>query len=369
VTGQSPLRVAVIGAGGIARLRHIPAFKRAETLGLAELVAVCDAVGASAETAARDFGVADWSTDYRQVVARTDVDVVSVATPNVFHEEISIAALEAGKHVMCEKPLAMDYPGALRMADAARRSGRRTAVNFRYRWVPAAKMLFDLVRADELGSIYHVYMNYLTGARANPETPMRWRLSRAQAGSGVLGDLGSHMIDFAHVLAGPVRRVSAQLRTLTTERPVVGGGRGQVDVDDACTLILEFASGAQAVINASGCAPGRGNHQRVELYGSGGSAIYEIERWDRGGDHLRVCLGPGQARLTAFAEVPVPPEHAGSNPLDPFVDFVRAIGEGRDAWVTFEDAVRVQEVLEAAERSAREGRWIDLPLGTVAGVV
>jgi len=248
------------------------------------------------------------------------------------------------------------------MAEAARRSGRRTAVNFRYRWVPAAKMLFDLVRAGEVGSIYHIYMNYLNGARANPEAPMRWRLSRAQAGSGVLGDLGSHMIDFAHVLAGPVRRVSAQLRTFTTERPLEGGGRAAVDVDDACTLILEFASGAQGVINASGAALGRGNHQRVELYGTRGAAIYEIERWDRGGDRLQVCLGPGQARLTAFAEVPVPIEHAGSSPLDPFVDFARAIQEGREAAVTFEDALRVQEVLEAAERSAREGRWVELPL-------
>src|SRR5438105_997383 len=213
-------------------------------------------------------------------------------------------------------------------------------------------MLFDLVRAGEIGDVYHIYMNYLNGARANPDAPIRWRHTRAQAGSGVLGDLASHMIDFAHVLAGPIRRVSAQLRTFTTERPDAGGGRATVDVDDACTLVVEFASGAQGVINASGCALGRGNHQRVELYGTRGAAIYEIERWDRGGDKLRVCLGAGQARLTAFAEVEVPPEHAGSNPLDPFVDFARAIHDGRDAWVTFEDAVRAQEVLEAAERSA-----------------
>src|SRR4030095_12601076 len=113
------------GGEGIARLRHLPAVKRAERLGLAELVAVCDAVGASAEVAARDFAVASWGTDYREAVARPDVDVVSVATPNVHHEEIAVAALQAGKHVMCEKPLAMDYPGALRMAEVARRSGRR----------------------------------------------------------------------------------------------------------------------------------------------------------------------------------------------------------------------------------------------------
>lgn len=357
-----PLRVAVIGAGGIARLRHIPGFKRAEALGLAEVVAVADAIEASARSAADDLGVASWATDYRELVARPDVDVVSVATPNVSHEEISIAALEAGKHVMCEKPLAMNYAGAVRMAEVARQRGRRTAVNFRYRWVPAARFLFDVIKQGEIGDVYHVYMNYLNGARANPDAPIRWRHTRAVAGSGVLGDLASHMIDFAHVVAGPIRRVNAQLRTFTTERPTEGGQRAAVDVDDACTLVVEFASGAQGVISASGCALGRGNHQRVELYGTKGAAIYEIERWDRGGDHLRLCLGPGHARHTAFADVPVPPEHAGSNPLDPFVDFVRAIHEGRDAWVTFDDAVRAQEVLEAAERSHREGRWVDLPL-------
>lgn len=359
---QPPLRVAVIGAGGIAHLRHLPAYKQAEERGLARVVAVCDAVEASARSAAADFDVPLAASDWREVVARDDVDLVSVATPNVYHEEIAIAALAAGKHVMCEKPLAMTYAGALRMAEAARQAGTRTSVNFRYRWVPAAKTLFDLVEAGAIGNVYHVYMTYLNGARANPDAPMRWRLTRAQAGSGVLGDLGSHMIDFAHVLAGPVRRVHCLLRTFTTERPVDGGGRAPVDVDDACTLVLEFASGAQGTLNASGCAIGRGNHQRVELYGRAGSAIYEIERWDEGGDRLRVCLGEAQGKLGGFAEIRPPPAHRDSNPLDPFLDFVRAIRAGRDAPVTFEDAVRAQEVIEAAERSAASGRWVELPL-------
>jgi len=362
------LRVAVIGTGGIARGRHIPAYKRAESLGLVELVALCDAVQASVEAAARDFGVASWATNWRDVVGRADVDLVSVATPNASHEEISLTALAAGKHVMCEKPLAMSYSGARRMAQAAARSGRRTSVNFRYRWVPAAKLLFDLVRAGDIGDVYHVYMNYLTGSRADPDTPMRWRMNRAQAGTGQLGDLGSHMIDFAHVLAGPVRRVHAHLHTFTRERPLDGGGRGAVDVDDACTLVLEFASGAQGVINCSGCAIGHGNHQRVQLYGTRGSAIYEIERNDMGGDKLQVCLGPEHGRLGAWSTISAPPTHASSNPLDPFLDFVRAIHEERDAPVTFEDALRAQEVIEAAERSAATGAWVDVPLGVTAGV-
>jgi predicted dehydrogenase len=295
-------------------------------------------------------------------VGREDVDLVSVATPNASHEEISIAALEAGKHVMCEKPLAMTYAGAQRMAQAAAQAGTRTSVNFRYRWIPAAKTLFDLVKAGDVGDIYHVYMNYLNAAQANPDTPIRWRQTKAEAGTGVLGDLGSHMIDLAHVLAGPIRRVNCTLRTFTTERPLTGGGRAAVDVDDACTLMLEFASGAQGTVNSSGCAIGRGNYQRVDLYGRRGSAVYEIDRWDEGGDRLQVCLGEAQGKVGGFAQIKPPPQHRDSNPLDPFIDFVRAIQDRRDAAVTFDDAVRVQEVIEAAERSAESGRWVELPL-------
>lgn len=359
---QRPLRGAVIGSGGIARLRHIPSFEVASRLGLAELIVVCDAVRESALDAQRQFGVPESCFDYREVIARDDIDLVTVATPNAYHEAISIAALDAGKHVMCEKPLAMSYAGALRMGEVARRSGKKTSVNFRYRWVPSARYLHEMVEAGELGDIYQIFLNFFNASVQDPDRPMRWRQNKAESGSGELGDLGSHMIDFAHWLVGPTRRVSARLTTFTRERPLEGGGRAAVEVDDAATCLVDYASGATGVINASGVALGRGNHQRVEIYGTKGSAIYEIERWDRGGDHLLVCFGDAQSRHAQFARANVPPAHAQSNPLDPFIDFYRAIHDDRDAPVTFEDAIRAQEVIEAAERSAAAGAWVDLPI-------
>ena len=135
------VRGAVIGAGGVARLRHIPAFQEAARRGLAELVALCDPVAAALDAAGDEAGIASRYLDYRDVLARDDIDVVAIATPNSLHEPIAIAALQAGKHVLCEKPLALSLDGARRMAAAARDSGRVHAVNYRYRWIPAARYL------------------------------------------------------------------------------------------------------------------------------------------------------------------------------------------------------------------------------------
>jgi predicted dehydrogenase len=357
------LRIVQVGTGGIARLRHIPAFQKAEGLGLAQLIALADPVEASVRSAAAEFGVPEAVTDWRKVVARDDVDLVSVATPNAYHEEISVAALQAGKHVLCEKPLALDLAGARRMLRVADASGKRTSVNFRYRWVPSMRFLHQLVEQGELGEIRHVFMNYLNSGRVDPDRPVSWRQMRAEAGSGNLGDLGSHMIDLAHWLVGPIGRVSARLTTFTKERPSTDGGRIAVDVDDTASCIFEFENGATGTLTASGAAPGRSNYQRIEIYGTKGGAVYEIDKTgDVGGNVLQLCLGPSQSRVGGWAAVPVPRPHDASNPLEPFLDFVRAIHAGKDAPVTFADAVRAQEVIEAAELSDRENRWIDLPI-------
>ncbi len=360
------VRVAVIGAGGIANLRHLPAYKLAEERGEAELVAVCDPVESSARAAAERFGVPEVYADYREVLdpagAGARIDAVSICTPNSFHEPITLAAVAAGKHVLCEKPLALDLAGARRMADAARAAGVVTAVNFRYRFIPAAGFVRDLIARGELGEIYHVYGNYLQGPLADPSAPLAWRMVRAQAGSGALGDLASHLIDLCRFWIGEIAAVQGHLRTFVTERPMVGGGTGTVDVDDATSILLRFANGAEGVINASRCAIGHGNHQRAEIYGTKGAVVYEIERWDQGGDSLRICLGEGQARYNAFSTVKVPPEYLAGNPLRTMLDFVAAIRSGTNASPDFEDGLRCQEVLEAVERSAAGSTWEALPL-------
>ncbi len=166
-------------------------------------------------------------------------------------------------------------------------------------------------------------------------------------------------------MLGPIQRVRCDLRTFTPERPAGENGMVTVDVDDAATCQLEFASGAVGVMNASGVCLGRGNHQRIEIYGTGGGIVYEID-WpgDTGGDRLQVCFGASQHRTVGMAAAPTLPRHEAT-PLDPFLDFFQSIHDQRPALVTFDDAVRVQEVLDAAERSAAAGGvWVDIRTGT-----
>jgi predicted dehydrogenase len=361
------LRGAVIGAGGIiARLRHIPAFQLAAQSGLAEIVAICDPVATALDAAGEQFGISAASRyrDYEAVLARDDIDVVTIATPNSSHEPIAIAALQAGKHVSCEKPLALSLAGAQRMAAAAEAAGRVTAVNYRYRWIPAARYLKELVESGEVGEVRQIFMNYFNASVVDPNSPLQWRQTHAEGG-GVLGDIGSHLIDLSLWLLGPIARVRCDLRTFTHERPTADNGMGLalVDVDDAATCQLEFASGAIGVLNASGVCLGRSNHQRIEVYGTQGGVVYEIDApADAGGDRLHLCFGAAQHRTAGMAPALTWPRHHGT-PLDPFLDFFQAVQDGRPAAVTFDDAVRVQAVLEAALQSATaDGAWVDLRL-------
>lgn len=358
---SQPVRVGVIGAGGIATLRHLPAYQRNQEAGKDELVAVVDPVAAAVEAAAARFGVPHAFTDYRDLLA-APVDAVSICTPNIYHEPIALAAIAAGKHVLCEKPLALSQEGARRMVEAAQAAGVITAVNFRYRFIPAAWFAHDLIAAGELGEIYHVYGNYFNGSMVDPQTPISWRQARAESGSGALGDLGSHLIDLYRYWFGEIASVQGHLRTFTTARPAAGGGTAPVDVDDAATCLLRLTNGAEGLVNASRNALGHNNHQRVEVYGTKGSLIYEIEKWDTGGDRLQLCLGAGQARHNAFATVPVPPSYLTSHPERAMDDFIDAIRSGTPMTPNFTDGLRCQEVLDATELSAQEGgRPVELP--------
>jgi predicted dehydrogenase len=355
------VRVGVIGTGAIAQLRHLPAYKACEEAGTAEIVAVSDVVEASARGVAAQYGVSHAFTDYRDVLA-LPLDAVSICTPNSSHEAISLAALDAGMHVLCEKPLALDYAGAKRMAVRADETGRKTAVNFRYRWIPSAGFVHDLIAGGELGEIFHVYANYFNGSMVDPTTPISWRQSRAESGSGALGDLASHIIDLLRWWIGEFVSVSGSLHTFTTERPLTTGGMGPVDVDDAVTFRARLASGTEAVLNASRTAIGRNNHQRIEVYGTKGAVIYEIEKSDEGGEAVQLCLGSGQARYNAFATVKVPPAYLRGTPQRVMMDFIDAIRANVMPSPNFDDGMCCQEVLDAVVLSDREGRSIDLPL-------
>jgi predicted dehydrogenase len=354
--------VGVIGAGGVAVGRHLPALAEARAAGAAEIVAICDVDQARARAVAADWGVATVCADEQELLALPAVEAVCICTPNVFHYPQTMAALAAGKHVLCEKPLAMTLDEARQMARAAAAAGVVTAVNFRYRWIPAARFVADLVAGGVLGRLYHGVFHYFVSWLADPTTPAAWRTLRAQTGSGALGDLGSHLIDLAGAWLGEAVRVRGVLTTFTPERPAPEGGRVAVDVDDAADFTVEYAGGAVGQFLVTRCAPGRTNYQRVELYGSAGAVAYEFDKWDRGGDVVRVCLGGHQSRYGGFSAVQVSPEHLLGTPSGPILEFVAAIRAGRPAAPSFADGLRCQEIMAAVERSAAGGRTVALPL-------
>src|SRR5215210_9480606 len=243
------------------------------------------------ETAAAKLGWQETETDWRRVLERDDVGLVDVCTPGDTHAEIAIAALEAGKHVLCEKPLANTVAEAEAMAEAAARAaarGVRSMVGFTYRRVPAIGLARQLVAEGRLGEIRHVRAQYLQDWIADPSAPMSWRLEKDKAGSGALGDIGAHIIDLTqHIPGQALTGVSAMLETFVKERPLpaaagslsgVGGeGTGTVTVDDAAVFLGRFTGGALATFEATRFALGRKNAIRIEINGSEGSLAFDFE--------------------------------------------------------------------------------------------
>ena len=205
----------------------------------------------SAEAAARRWGWQKWVRDWRELVADPEIDLIDIAAPSRLHAEVSIASLRAGKHVFCEKPLALTIEDARRMADAAQSAGVVHMIGFNYRKVPALALAKKLIDAGEIGDIYHFRAIYQQGWLVDPGFPLAWRLRKSEAGYGSHGDLGAHVVDMARFLVGEITEVSCTQRTFITERPkpvledglvaVAGTEKGTVDVDDASSMLLRFA--------------------------------------------------------------------------------------------------------------------------------
>jgi predicted dehydrogenase len=385
MTDPSALRVAMIGHAFMGSA-HSQAWRTAGRffdlpLGPEMAVLVGRDADRAAEAADR-LGWADSSSDWREVVARDDVDLVDVCTPGDTHAEIAIAALEAGKHVLCEKPLANTVAEAEAMvaaAEAARRQGVRSMVGFTYRRVPAISLARQLVAEGRIGEVRHVRAQYLQDWIADPEAPLSWRLDKARAGSGALGDIGAHIIDMTQFITGDrIAEVSGRLETFVKERPLASAHsglsgtasseRGPVTVDDAASFLATFASGAMGVFEATRFASGRKNAIRVEINGSKGSLAFDFEDMnvlqlfdatepaEVGGFRRILVTEPGHPYVAAWW----PPghglgyEHGFTHQV---VDLVRAIGEGTDPAPSFVDGLQVQRVLDAVETSSDTRSW------------
>jgi predicted dehydrogenase len=341
--------------------------------------------GRDAARVAEAAGRLGWEateTDWRRVLERDDVGLVDVCTPGDTHAEIAIAALEADKHVLCEKPLANTVAEAEAMAEAAARAaarGVRSMVGFTYRRVPAIGLARRLVAEGRLGRIRHVRAAYLQDWIADPSAPMSWRLEKDKAGSGALGDIGAHVVDLTQYITGEsVTGVSALLETFVKERPLAasagalsgaslsgaaGEGMGQVTVDDAAVFLARFSGGAVATFEATRFALGRKNGIRIEINGSEGSLAFDFEDMnvleffdgsepaERAGFRRIIVTEPEHPYVAAWwpAGHGLGYEHGFTHQV---VDLVTAIAKDEDPVPSFADGLQVQRVLDAVERSA-----------------
>ncbi len=357
------------------------------------LAAICGRDKAAAAAAAGRLGWAAVETDWRALIARDDVQLIDISAPGDLHAPIALAALAAGKHVLCEKPLANTLAEAEAMkaaADAAYPSGARAMVGFNYRRVPALALARRLVEQGRLGTLRHFRAVYLQDWLTSPDAPMTWRMQAERAGSGALGDLGAHIVDLARYLTGDeITGVSAVAATFTTERPYAdGSGAGPVTVDDAVVFAARLASGALASFEVTRCAAGRKNGLRVELNGSAGSLSFDLERLNElefftvAGDSVAGDSGAGDRRWRRRADGGDGGDPGGFRRVlvteggDPYLsawwppghvlgwehtfthqaaDLLTAIADGGQPLPSFADGLAVQRVLDAVARSAASG--------------
>jgi predicted dehydrogenase len=349
------------------------------------MTVVCGRDSARVAEAADRLGWAEAETDWRRLIERDDIDLIDICTPGDTHAEIAIAALDAGKHVLCEKPLANTVAEAESMVEAAERAaarGVRAMVGFTYRRVPAIALAQRLVAEGRIGDIRHVRAQYLQDWIADAEAPLSWRLDKEKAGSGALGDIGAHIIDITQFITGNrLREVSGQLETFVKERPIAAEHaglsgtasteRGPVTVDDAAVFLGRFTGGAVGVFEATRFATGRKNAIRIELNGSLGSLAFDFE--DMNVLHFFDATEPAES--AGFRRILVTePEHPYAGSWWPpghglgyehgfthqVVDLVRAIGDGTDPRPTFADGLQVQRVLAAVEASSETRQWQEI---------
>lgn len=339
-----------------------------------EMIADVDA--ASAAKAARQYGFSRSTGNWRELVADPRIDVVSITTPNTFHKEMTLAALAAGKHVHCEKPLSPTLADSLEMLEAAEKKGAVTQVGFNYIKNPLLKLARDMVAAGELGEITGFRGIHAEDYMHDSESPWTWRIDPS-GGPGVIADLGSHIIGMARFLLGPIAEVNADVRTVVKSRPVARGSseRRDVLVDDVARVLVNFARGCGGTIEANWIATGRKMQLAFELTGSKGSLVWNAERLN---EVLFYRAGGGaqahgtDSRTNGFVKIEAGPQHypygqfciAGGHQLGfndlktiEMGEFLGAIGGGPRAGPDFREAYEIQRVVEAAIASSKSRSW------------
>jgi predicted dehydrogenase len=384
------INVALIGGGFMGKAHSVayatmpmffwpaPAIPRRKVL--------ADVDEKTALEAARRFGYESASGDWRRAVDDPDVDLVDIATPNDLHFEIALAAAEAGKHVICEKPLARTADEARQMVEAVERAGVVNMTAFNYRRTPAVGLARKYIQEGAIGRILSFRGTYLQDWSAHPDAPRSWRFQKALAGSGALGDIGTHVLDIARYLVGEVVAVNGLLQTHIADRPLQQDGldmlaaaekrgdapRGVVDVDDEVHTLLRFSGGAAGSLECSRNAYGRNNFLTFEIHGEQGSISFNYERRDE----LEVFFAEDAADRRGFRTVYAGPAHPYGDALWPLAgigigyaetkiiecyELCRAIVEGSPASPDFADGYQVARICDAVVQSAETADWVEVP--------
>jgi predicted dehydrogenase len=364
-TARTGVRIAIIGAGAVSDYHHVPAIRLDSR---ATLVAACDSNLELLEKRKRDWGIQNVSADPQAICADPDIDAVIIATPNFTHQAIAVAAVRAGKHVMCEKPLGLNAGEVRSMYHAARDAGVVHMTAFTYRFAPAMRYLRHLVHEGALGQVRHFRSQRFLDW---PETSWGWRQYRRLAGAGDLFDMTIHRIDFAIDLLGPIAHVCGSLARFAPRTETAGGEACEPsDVDDWSSLIGRFANGATGVWEGTTLAKGYGRkgfgHEWAEVNGSEASAVYQLHTPNtlligRTGQDLEPVTVPDAfLKPQDSPRDPAAGEPATVFRYDLVWEFVSAIVDGRAAAPSFYDGLKAQIVADAAIESHEAGRWVDV---------
>lgn len=335
-------------------------------------LAIADHDAARATVAARELGFERATDDWRQLLDDPDIDVIDICTPNYLHAEMAQAALAAGKHVYCEKPLAIDVAEAATLAKAAAASGKVHAVGLNYTTNPMISVARDIIRSGEIGAPVSFSGRYFEDYMASRDVPFSWRCERRLAGSGALGDLGSHLINMLHVLLGGIRRLTAATETVIAARHDPGTGKARtVENEDIARALIELDSGIPATLEISRVASGRKCGLEFEVFGSNGAIAFDQERMNElrlySGDDARgrrgyrtILAGPEHGHYARFC--PAPGHGLGINDLKVIEihNLIAAVTRGDAFYPDFAEGLNVQRVMAAIERSAAERSWVTI---------
>ena len=374
--------IGLVGVGWMGRV-HSAAYRRCrdhypDCAGVARLVVAAEDDTARAREAVDRLGYERSTADWREVVDDPEVEAVSVTVPNRLHREVAVAAAEAGKHVWVEKPVGRFPAETAEVAFAAERAGVRTLVGFNYRHAPAVRHARELIRSGALGNVDHFRSQWIAAYAADPRGVLSWRFLREQAGLGILGDLGSHAVDLAQCLLGPIASVTARTETIVRERPVPGGAgthfalseggvRAPVENEDAVWSIVRFESGVTGTIEASRVAVGPQARYAFEVHGSGGALAWDFERMnelllfrpteDGDAGYARVLMGPRHEPFGRFQPGPGLPMGYDDLKVIEAALFLESVVDGVQREPGAREALAAARVIAAMERSAASGAW------------